>query len=149
MATAAISTFSVELDRSHSAGLATEAQRLVDALGDAKTAALLLANHAALPLPAPVFQVLVQVLKQLAGGRGVSVVPVDVELTTQQAADILLVSRPYLVGLLEAGKIPFRKVGSKRRLLAADVLDYKAKEDRRRDACLADLAAEAQRLGLY
>jgi excisionase family DNA binding protein len=127
---------------------ATDAKRTIAALGDAKDVRLAFGQHSEVPLPAFALDLLVSVLKQLAKGKQVSVVPVEAEITTQQAADMLLVSRPFLIGLLDAGKIPHRKVGTKRRLIAADVLAYKAKEDKRRDACLDELAAEAQRLGL-
>jgi len=149
MATAAIPNHTPRRDHGAAGRLAVDAQNLVEALGDAKTAKLVFGNHSEVPLPEPAFEVLVKVLKQLAKGKNVSVVPVDAEITTQQAADLLLVSRPFLIGLLDAGRIPFRKVGTKRRLLASDVLAYKAKDDKRRDACLDELAAEAQRLGLY
>ena len=129
--------------------LAVDAQHLVESLRDAKAVKLVFGNHSEVSLPEPAFEVLIKVLKQLAKGKKVSVVPVDAEITTQQAADLLVVSRPFLIGLLDAGRIPYRKVGTKRRLLAADVLAYKAKEDKRRDTCLDELAAEAQRLGLY
>jgi excisionase family DNA binding protein len=128
---------------------ASDAKHIIAALGDARNVRLLCDAHTELPLPATALVVLKAALSELATGRRVTIVPVDAEMTTQQAADILLVSRPFLVGLLDAGKIPYRKVGTKRRLLATDVLDYKAKEDKRRDACLDDLAAEGQRLGLY
>ena len=68
------------------------------------------------------------------------------ELSTQEAADILNVSRPYLVNLLESGKIPFRKVGLRRRILAADVMTYKKHIDQERYQTLAELAAQAQEL---
>ena len=85
---------------------------------------------------------LVTALKEFAKGKQVSVVADEAEMTTQQAADLLLVSRPYLIGLLDAGKIPYRKVGTKRRILAADVLAYKAKDRVRRQKVLDELSAE-------
>ncbi len=127
---------------------ATDAQRTMAALGDAKDVRLVFAEHTEVPLPAAVFEVLVAALKQFAKGKQVSVVADESEMTTQQAADLLQVSRPYLIGLLEAGKIPYRKVGTKRRLLASHVLAYKAKERDRRRKLLDELSAESQRLGL-
>lgn len=134
--------------RPHVGQSAIAAQNTIAALGDVKEVRLAFGLHAEVPLPADAFEVLMTALDQFAHGNRVKIVPVDTEMTTQQAADLLQVSRPYLVGLLNAGKIPCRKVGTKRRLLAADVLAYKAKDDQRRRKLLDELAAESQRLGL-
>ena len=100
-------------------------------------------------LPHSVFEVLVRVVHEMARGNAVRVLPVYAELTTQQAAEILGVSRPYLVGLLEEGQVPFRKVGSHRRVRLDDLLVYKDKRDRGRRDALNRLTAESQELGLY
>lgn len=99
-------------------------------------------------LPAKVVEVLRAVLEQLAQGNAVTVVPAHTELTTQQAADLLNVSRPYLVQLLEDGTIPHRKVGPRRRIRLADLLSYMRREEERRRETLAELTREAQELGL-
>ena len=99
-------------------------------------------------LPDTATRALTDVLEHLARGRAVAVVPVESEITTQQAAELLNVSRPYLVDLLERGAIPFRKVGSRRRIRLADVLAYREIDDAKRRSAMDELTAEAQRLGL-
>jgi excisionase family DNA binding protein len=84
---------------------------------------------------------LVSVLRMIASGQAVTIVPVGATLTTQQAADMLNVSRPYFIKLLESGEIGFEKVGRHRRVNAAELLAYKNKRDRRRRQALADMAA--------
>lgn len=90
-----------------------------------------------------------QVLQAMAEGGGVAVLPLDAELTTQEAADLLGVSRPSLVKLLEAGAIPFRTLGVHRRLRAADIFAYRKARDAKRRRILDKMVAENQRLGFY
>ena len=90
-----------------------------------------------------------KVLAQMGQGNAVQVVPVHAELTTQQAADFLNVSRPYLIERLEAGELPFRKVGKHRRVRFEDVLRYKKRTDYESKLAMTELTALSQELGLY
>ena len=86
-------------------------------------------------LPASVFHALLEVLELLGLGSGIRIVPVDDELTTEEAARLLGVSRPHLVRLVEQGEIPFRKVGSRRRIRASDLAVYlETRDGQRREA---------------
>lgn len=105
--------------------------------------------HADLVVPTAVLPLFLSTLRELGHGKGVAVIATDTELTTQQAADILKVSRPYFVKLLTEGKLPYRAVGSRRRVLLADLLRYRESETIARHEGLDELAAEAQRLGMY
>lgn len=99
-------------------------------------------------LPAALVALLREVLAQLANGNAVTVVPIDAELTTQQAAELLNVSRPYVVHLIETAQLPHRKVGTRRRVRFVDVMAYKKRDEDRRRRVLADLSAQAQDLDL-
>ena len=83
---------------------------------------------------------LMELLRYVGRGDAVTLVPVSQMLTTQQAADILNVSRPYFVGLLDRGEIPHSLVGRHRRIKAEHLFDYKQKRDIKRDTALTELA---------
>lgn len=95
-------------------------------------------------LPAGAVALLMDILEAMAAGRGVTIVPESAELTTVEAAGALNVSRPYLIKLLDDGVIPHRKVGKHRRIRMEDVMAYKARDDREREAILDQLVSEAQ-----
>jgi len=78
----------------------------------------------------------------------VSVVRADAELTTQQAAELLNVSRPFLIGLLDAGEIEYRKVGNHRRIKAQSLMAYMAPDDQERRQAADDLTRLNQEMGL-
>ena len=115
---------------------------LIEALGE-------VGADDALVIPRPTVVMLAQVLSLLESGHGVQIIPKDAELTTQQAADVLNVSRPYIIGLLESGQIPFRKVGRHRRITFEALMEYKRQDDLKRRAAADDLADLSQELGLY
>lgn len=99
-------------------------------------------------LPTSALRLLVEILAELAEGNAVEVVPIHTELTTQEAADLLNVSRPHLVKLLEAGALPFHKTGKHRRVRFADLMRFKEQRDRTSGQAMAELAQQAQALGM-
>lgn len=104
--------------------------------------------HRKITLPAEAARLLLTMLEEMAEGHAVTVLPLRAELSTQEAAQLLNVSRPYLVALVEKGDIPFRKVGTHRRVRLGDLLEYKKRDDAARKQTLDALTAQAQELGL-
>lgn len=102
----------------------------------------------AVDLPASVAKALLGALSDLAEGRAVSIAGAEEELTTQEAADLLNVSRPHLTKLLKEGEIPSHKVGSHHRVYRRDVLAYRARRREEAEEAMQALADESQRLGL-
>ncbi|WP_224994242.1 helix-turn-helix domain-containing protein [Cesiribacter sp. SM1] len=99
-------------------------------------------------VPKKALDFLFYILSNMAEGKSVSLIPSDSEVSTQQAADMLNVSRPHIVKLLEKGEIPFRKVGSHRRILLEDLMKYDAAMKNQRSKSLEFLAKQAQDLNL-
>lgn len=100
-------------------------------------------------LPQPIVRLLLGALNEMAAGRAVALLPIAAELTTQQAAELLRVSRPSLIKMLDEGKLPYRKVGAHRRVRYDDALLYIKNERARRAKVIEELVAETERLGLY
>lgn len=105
-------------------------------------------NHS-IELPTSALTMLMDILGELAAGNAVQVVPVHAELTTQEAANMLNVSRPHLVKLLEEGKLPFHKTGRHRRVLFADLMEYKKRRENDSLEAMQALSDQAQDLGMY
>ncbi len=106
------------------------------------------APEESISIPASAFRLLNNILAEMAQGNAVALIPVHAELTTQQAADILNVSRPFLIEQLEKGVIPHRKVGTHRRVLFKDLMEFKQTMDHNRLQALEELSAIDQKLGL-
>src|ERR1039457_3130870 len=100
-------------------------------------------------IPEPVHDLLLTILKNLQAGKAISIVPEHQQLTTQRAADILGVSRPFLVRLVEDGAIPFHMVGSHRRIYLRDLLDYKRRRDAARHEAINNMARTEMEAGTY
>jgi excisionase family DNA binding protein len=113
-----------------------------------RTAELVGPDGKSLRLPNSVYTLLRQLVSELAEGNAVTIVPVRHELTTQQAADILNVSRPFLIRQLEAGEIPFRKVGTHRRILFEALMAYKRQRSEERRRFFKESLREAIDLGM-
>ena len=132
------------------AGLAARSSRLlVAALGEGETAKLRLIDAKQdITVPVSAIRLLVDILNEMAKGNAVSMIPIHAELTTQEAADFLNVSRPFFVKILENNEIPYRKVGVRRKVLFKDLLQYQEKSQRLSQQALDELSAQAQVLNL-
>jgi excisionase family DNA binding protein len=109
----------------------------------------LVGNGEEIILPESVYNALRQIIHAMASGQSITIVPHDREMTTQQAADFLNVSRPYLIKMLEQGKIPYTKVGSHRRVRSQDIMVYKQKRNKQRRQNLSEFTAFLQDEGFY
>ena len=125
-----------------------EVQRLLAEVFSQPSAKLVAANGEQLPLPEPVFQMLVRVLSGLRDKKAMVLMPEDEAFTTQAGADYLGMSRPYFVTLLESGKIPFHRVGTHRRVYLKDLLAFQSKRDKERRAAMDELRRAVYAEGL-
>lgn len=126
-----------------------EFERLLDHVHAGRTAQLVAPDGTAIDLPEGIHDLLVSIVEQLKAGNGISVIPMHAELTTVEAAELLNVSRPFLIKQIEAGEIPHHMVGTHRRLRLADVLAYRDHMDTRAEEALDAMVSEAEELGLY
>ena len=99
-------------------------------------------------IPVSAFKFLSTILEHIAQGKAVSIIPSGAEITTQQAAEMLNVSRPHVVKLLEEGELPFHKVGTHRRIKLKDLEKYRARMEKEREEALTELAKQAQELDM-
>lgn len=99
-------------------------------------------------LPTMALRLLADILAELAHGNAVKIVPVHAELTTQEAADLLNVSRPHLVKLLDDGALPHHKTGKHRRIRFSELMDYKSRREEERRRALEELVDLGQQMGI-
>jgi excisionase family DNA binding protein len=133
------------------ATLAKETRQVLSRLSATSTLdlrAMNLAKEPTIRIPASAAHLLIQILDEMSRGNAVKLIPIHAELTTQEAADILNISRPTLIQLLNEGGIEFRKVGTHRRVRFESVMQYKRQLDTERKAALAELSAYDQEIGL-
>ena len=121
--------------------LGEEDKELVVSIGEGK-------RKVGVELPSSALRLLKEILGEMAEGKTLTLIPTQAELMTQEAADYLRVSRPFLVKLLDAGEIEHHLVGSHRRVMLKDLLEYQARMKRHRQETLDELTAEAQKLKL-
>lgn len=133
------------------AELARTSSRLLAAcIGQGQTARLrVIDGDSEIEVPVSALRMLVDILANMAEGNAINLVPIHAELTTQQAADFLNVSRPYLVGLIDRDELPHHKVGTHRRVLFRDLLAYRERQLKQSREAFAEMAAYAQKQGFY
>ncbi|WP_374248655.1 helix-turn-helix domain-containing protein [Thermomonas sp.] len=127
----------------------TSSRLLAACIGHGDTARLrVIDGQDEIEVPVAALRLLVDILANMAQGNAISVVPIHAELTTQQAADFLGVSRPHLVGLVDRNEIPHHKVGTHRRIYFRDLLEYRKASLAQSATALDALAEQAQKIGM-
>jgi len=124
-------------------------KRLYRLLVHEGTAALVGPDNSRIDLPPTVYEVLVAIVQEMQEGRSVALMPVMEELSTQAAADMLGVSRQFLVNELESGKLPFHRTGTHRKVYFRDLAEYKRRRDQNRKKAILRMAQESVDLGVY
>jgi excisionase family DNA binding protein len=146
--------FTLELPAEREVEAAVQGQRALAAYlstqSDTQRIQIFDANNQAhqVDLPTSALRLLVEILSELAAGNAVKVVPVHAELTTQEAADLLNVSRPHLIKLLEEGALAFHRTGKHRRVRFADIMQFKARRDAASEQAMKELTRQAQELNM-
>lgn len=150
MSNAAMKKFDPIIPNEKEILLAIESSRALASMNKTKTHTfeILVDEKKMIKIPASVFRMLFVILTQMAAGNAITIIPIHAELTTQEAANLLNVSRPFLISLLEEGKLPYRKVGTRRKILFEDLMQYKKKDDEERMRILDKLTEEAQNLNI-
>lgn len=132
----------------HDARLAADSARVLARAADQDGVRLVVPGAGVVELPRAALELLIGLLGEMAKGNAVTLIPVHAELTTQQAAELLGVSRPFVVKEIESGRLPARKVGSHRRVQFKDLTDYRARMRADSDRAMNELAEMDERLGL-
>ena len=132
----------------HDMELATSSSRRLVRYRDQSLNVRISESNELIELPAAAVTLLVDLLSAMAEGSSVTLIPIHAELTTQKAADLLGVSRPFIIKLLEDKEIPHRLVGTHRRILFKDLMEYRHRVDNKRAEALDELAAQAQALDM-
>ena len=114
-----------------------------------KTARLTGFDGHRIEIPNDLVDALLLIVQQLKTGHGVSIAALRAEITTAEAAELLNVSRPFVIKLLESGVMPFRKVGTHRRVRLIDVLEYRDRQDAVASTALDEMVRQAEKHGLY
>lgn len=124
-------------------------EALKEYLSKGQVASIRVGKGKEIPLPESLINLLSQALTKAVAGKKVVIVEEDDEVSPEKAAEFLHVSRPFLVKQLDAGEIPFHMVGTHRRILMSDIMEYKRKRKERTREILQQMREEAEELGLY
>lgn len=142
-------SIAIENPNKRDIGVAKKSSMMLESVQLRKTSpAYLNIENKTVELPEPAVKLLLEIINQIAEGHTLTLVPEHAHLTTQEAADLLNVSRPFFVKLLESGEMPFQKVGNRRRILIDDVVQYKKKIHQKRTKILQELVDQAQDLNM-
>lgn len=137
-----------ESERTEAAEAAKAVGAVIQERDGTSMATVTLDNEQKITVPVPALALLADILREMGRGNAVVIVPYGAELTTQQAADLLNVSRPYVVKLIENGQLPARKVGPRRRVRFEDLMSFKHADNAHRREVARQLTAEAEEMGL-